>query len=196
MIRAIKSKDEFEKLILLRNSIIIENAILPSNVFKPEFNIFKYADEARIMNPEFINVILDLSRHLGIKEIMYMTIDPDPEDFYSVFGMYGAYIFDIFSTANDISQFNGNHHTYSTDKSVLIPICEGIPSWCVYRDRTDCELGIIAFNNNDILDIFMSIVQENIVTDAHEALETLIALGFRFKIPEGFKEEFLKNYDK
>jgi hypothetical protein len=84
---------------------------------------------------------------------------------------------------------------YWDNKSALMPICSGIPDWCVYRDRTNCELGIIAFKNKDIADDFKRLDKEKITGNAYDGLE-LVSLAWHNKMPEDFKEEFLRNYNK
>lgn len=197
MIRIINSEDEFARLLELQNSLIFENTVLPSRIFREEYQFFRCVDEARVMNPEFLDLILELSKHFGFDEILYIKIEPDPSVSYSKFHKYGAFVFDTSSTFRDIAKSCFESPVINrgdANKSALIPICRGLPDWCVYRDRTDCEVGIIAFKNKDIADAFIGLDKDNITMDAIEAIETIISLGFRDRMPEYVKEEFLRNY--
>lgn len=201
MIKIINTIAEFNKLLEFRNRMIFENTVVPSRIFKHDYKLFRFFEEGLTLQPKFLDPIIGLSKHLGIEEIMYMMIEPDPSEYYLNFYRYGTFIFSSDSPVNSVWKFFFDEPAGDlaglfaciVDKSVFIPICEGTPDWCVYRDRTNCEVGIIAFKNKEIMDIFLRLDKEDIITDANNSLK-MISVAWHGKMPQDFKDEFLKNY--
>jgi hypothetical protein len=207
MIRFIQTENELAKMLELRNKIIFDNTIPSANIFRADYQTFLFFDEGIMMNPEFLNMILPFSKQMGIEEILYITIEPSPLEYYSECHKYGAFIFSISSTYEEIRDFmmytepdgaTGCPMVYTSNQSTLIPICDGIPDWCVYRLRGNGEIGIIAFKNKDLANQFLKFkTKDKMIVDANINIAfELISLAWGGRMPEDYKKKFFKNYNK
>ncbi len=191
-------------IIRVRKTAIRDGAQLPENVFEADYSFFRMLDAARIPSDEFFEPVISLIRSSKIDQVAMVTIDPDPVEWYRGSGRYGAVIFDGHDTPDSVLHVCMEHPPDQPKWSIslvastvaLFPFSRDVPDWCVYRDRWNCEVGIIAFKNERLMQSFIEKEITHITTDAQEALETFMALGFhpRHAVPDDFKMEFLRNY--
>jgi hypothetical protein len=204
MARLVTCADEMNEVMRVRRTVIREGSQLPENVFEANYSFFRMLDAARIPSDEFFEAVISLVRDSRIGQVAMVMIDPDPVEWYIGCGRYGAVIFDGHDTPDDVLHVCMEYPPDQPQWSIslvasivaLFPISRNVPDWCVYRDCWNCEVGIAAFKNEKVMQDFIEKDIGHVMTDAREAIETFMALGFHPMrvVPDDFKREFLGNY--
>ncbi len=196
----VTSADEFATLLETRRRLIRDDVALPGNVFKIQYQFFRVTEWPFVLTAGFFRLIQELSGYLGLSQIVIMMIDPDPFEHYRYFSRYGAIVFGCHDDSDEIVTLCWEPPDSVIDgveKLAIFPVSKETTPWCVYRDRYDCEAGIIGFKNMDAAERFIEMDRDQMTVEPRRAIETFIPQPFwPHDLPPGFKEAFLANYSE
>lgn len=195
----IKKTDELVEIVSEVNSIIRRNETLPNRVFKEQFVKFLVISFDEIWGESFFLRINSIVSELNDLKWTFVTLNPDPKNFFSHFNKYP--IFEVtledsyedyfLVTRNEPEPNSDDALVYNMEIAVLYPTSQ---SWAIYADR-DFELGILAFSNDKIMRKFRSVfgIDEifTIKESIHELLEVIYSNNI---VPEYIRVQLLNNY--
>lgn len=186
----------FEGIYAMANKVRDPAARLPLQVFEKNFTEFVCIDLDEIFTEEFYEWMNQFVRSISESTWYFLVDEPDPRDFFSMFGKYPAFEVAVndpyreywFNVSEEPSQ-DTNHAIFYAGTSRIILFSKSF-GWCLFLDR-DFELGIAGFSRPDIaLEFSKAFGTENVFT-IDEAIDTFLFPSFRMK---SIRESLLKNY--
>jgi hypothetical protein len=190
--------DECKKLRTELCEIFQLDQLLPSLVFEPSFDEFRFIEFDRMLSPAFWSTLKSLATLFGDDLILMALRKPDPiEYYYAHFGRCGILKLRPWETAETYSQclFDAPNSSPADALQYIISIgCwwGSTQDWGIWGER-ELGIGILAHRSGRDLGLLPGTVP--VLEDAHEALYSFVSNNFRNKSAyEEFRSTLLTNY--
>ena len=123
---------------------------LPERVFRRGFSSYCVFEHAQIMRKEFADVLASLAKKSGDKEVNYMTIEPDPVDYYKKHcGFYGLASFSaetVRDTYIKVMYLDGSVESFRARGGDVGVFWGESMRWAAFCDRKSWEVCLLGLD--------------------------------------------------
>src|SRR5262249_1530412 len=178
--RALCTKDEYKFYKNQVDSLIWTEKRLPDQVFKAAFQSFAFLHfEDVLYESLFIESLQTFLLQIGEKELSFVVIQPDPENFFN-HHFEGFPALRLKAGEGKDEYFGIFDEKFSKDSLDSIELVASIgllfsqsSYWAIYADR-DFEVAIAAFRTKEMADIFANMYRPQKLLSVNQAIDEIV----------------------
>ena len=176
---------------------------LSKQVFKGKPEYFFFLEELELLQGENAFESLQLATEIrGNSYFLFILLDPSPESYYEEFKLYPffhVYRDTTYESYRELltEEFTPKVNLIVTEIQIVwnkVVVYSSSMDWLIYIDR-DFEIGILGIMEKNLIDLFRKTYKKDRLFPVKEALDILIDMVFRGKIPRKIKKQFIKNHN-
>jgi len=176
------------------NAVFDANKRLPDHVFRQNFVEYYAFEHGMIMRKDFAMFLANIARRFGDKAVNYMTLDPDPvEYYYKNCGFYGIASFEPSTLIDNyikVMSRGGNADSFRARGGDVGVMWGSSLEWGIFCDRRSWELCLLA-SFSTIDESLMKMVRKDTFQVRSYVLNEY---RHRPELAEEFLRDMAKNY--